>query len=161
MLWGSSESLCAVQKFSVTHITSEVMFGDNLRPKSGDRSPGNILRALLPGIELVDLCVGETNASTTFSHTLQLVSMRRGLVSGLSTVREHFLSTGNSMRIVRALLFKVELFFLCCVFLKLVLFLLFVVGVEGCETFPLLGEIVRAVCGNYKSPELGLNLSGS
>ena len=52
-------------------------------------------------------------------------------------------------------------FFVLCVFETCFVCLCLLLGVEGCETFPLLGEIVRAVCGNYKSPELGLNLSGS
>jgi hypothetical protein len=34
-------------------------------------------------------------------------------------------------------------------------------GLEGARRISLLGETARAVCGNYKSPELGLNLSGS
>jgi len=38
---------------------------------------------------------------------------------------------------------------------------LFCLVLRGARRISLLGETARAVCGNYKSPELGLNLSGS
>jgi hypothetical protein len=43
----------------------------------------------------------------------------------------------------------------------LILCVCFCFGVEGCEANFSVSETARAVCGNYKSPELGLNLSGS
>ena len=59
-----------------------------------------------------------------------------------------------------------EHWFICghCIFLGLFktwvfVFVCFVL--RGARRISLLGETARAVCGNYKSPELGLNLSGS
>ena len=59
--------------------------------------------------------------------------------------------------------FELNCFFLfgCFVFKTLFLFLFCCLVWRGARRISLLGETARAVCGNYKSPELGLNLSGS
>jgi hypothetical protein len=51
--------------------------------------------------------------------------------------------------------------FLVCVSSLNTIGLFVVLVLRGARRISLLGETARAVCGNYKSPELGLNLSGS
>ena len=63
---------------------------------------------------------------------------------------------------MRSRCLRIELFFCVGVYNRCCLLLLFVCWVvRGARQISLLGETARAVCGNYKSPELGLNLSGS
>ena len=54
---------------------------------------------------------------------------------------------------------KVVIVFFVSVFNTMGFFVCLVL--RGARRISLLGETARAVCGNYKSPELGLNLSGS
>jgi hypothetical protein len=65
-------------------------------------------------------------------------------------VDDHYFFELNCLILFGCWLFKT------CLFVLVVWF-----GLEGARRISLLGETARAVCGNYKSPELGLNLSGS
>ena len=84
------------------------------------------------------------------------------LLGGLSASFEFPSCTNRSLR-GPSIAFKVLIVFLvwvvCYVLFETCVVVCLVL--RGARRISLLGETARAVCGNYKSPELGLNLSGS
>ena len=69
----------------------------------------------------------------------------------------------ESLLIGPSIVFKVLVVFLvvCCLCCFETCVVVGCLVLRGARRISLLGETARAVCGNYKSPELGLNLSGS